>query len=287
MFVPIFLVLLTLTLLQAVRSYLAFRKNLKVAQASGIPYIKSPVYPIDRRWLVTQKLWTPLLNRLPKSWTESWLPLSMESAPWALRYAPFQKHGSDTLLTVAPRKCELKTADASVISQITSRKSDFPKPTEVYGSLRLYGQNVVTTEGPMWKAHRKVTSPSFSEKNNHMVWAESIFQAQSMMNIWMRNGPISQTVSTLGEDSMRLSLHVISRAGFGQRLQWPQQDHDIGMKGTGPSDAKIKSTQVAEGHSMSFADTLKTLLENMVWLLIVPKPILSILLHSIGDMFAD
>ena len=211
----------------------------------------------------------------------------MESAPWALRYAPFQKHGTDNLLTVAPRKCELKTADASVISQITSRRSDFPKPSEVYGSLNLYGLNVVTTEGAMWKAHRKITSPSFSEKNNSLVWAESIFQAQSMMDIFIGNGLVSSTVSTLSEDSMRLSLHVISRAGFGQRLQWPKQDHEMGRKELESSDTKIKSTKVAGGHRMSFADTLKTLLDNMVWLLIVPKPILSIALRSNGDMCAD
>ena len=287
MFLRILLILLALALLQAVRSYIAFRKNLKAAKASGIPYIKSPVYPIDRKWLVTQKLWTLLLNRLPKSWTESWLELSLENAPWTLRYAPFQKHGSDTLLTVAPRNFELKTADASVISQITSRRSDFPKPTEIYGKIKLYGSNVVSTEGETWKAHRKITSPSFSEKNNRLVWAESIFQAQSMMDILMGNSLVSSTVSTLSEDSMRLSLHVINRAGFGQRLQWPQQDQDTKIKATGPPDTKVKSTQVAQGHSMSSTDTIKTLFENLLWILIVPKPILSILLHSNGNMFAD
>lgn len=277
MFVPILLILLALALLQAVRCYIGFRKNLKAAKASGIPYVISPVYPIGRTWLVTQKLWTPFLNRLPKSWTESWLELSLEGSPWDLKYAPFQKYGSDTLLIVAPGNCELKTADASVISQITSRKSDFPKPLEVYGSLMLYGANVVTTEGTTWKAHRKITSPSFSEKNNHMVWAESIFQAQSMMDILMGDRLMSSTVSTLGEESMRLSLHVISHAGFGQRLQWPKPDQDTNRKATEPPNTKIKGSQIAGGHTMSFADTLKTLLDNMVWVLIVPTPILSIL----------
>ena len=168
------------------------------------------------------------------------------------------------------------TADASVISQITMRRSDFPKPLEVYGSLRLYGENVVTTEDQTWRAHRKISSPSFSEKNNHMVWAESIVQAQSMMDSWMKDSTSSSTITTLGEGSMRLSLHVISRAGFGQRLQWPKPNDkkDINEEAE-LVKSKANGAEIGRGHTMSYSDALSTLLENIVWVLIVPRPLLS------------
>ncbi|KAG7004463.1 cytochrome P450 [Physcia stellaris] len=249
MLLQVLLAVLGLAILQAVRSYTAFRRNLAVAKASGIPYAVLPVYSVGYFWLVTQKLWEPFLHRLPKSWTNWWLAFTLENAPWDQLYEPFAKHGSDTLLLVS-------------------------RPLEVYGSLMLYGANVVTTEGQIWKAHRKITSPPFSEKNNHLVWAEAIFQAQSMIGSWMEGGTKSPTIATLGEDSMRLALHVISRAGFGRRMQWPKSEPNK-VVGTTTSDiSEAKSVDIPEGHTMSYADTLSTLLKYMVWILLVPKFIL-------------
>lgn len=44
---------------------------------------------------------------------------------------------------------------------------------EDYEILKFFGPNVVVTEGEEWRRHRKLTGPSFSEKNNAMVWDES------------------------------------------------------------------------------------------------------------------
>ena len=286
MFVLILLTVLGLAILHAVRCYIAFRRNLAAARVSGIPYAVLPIYSVGTFWLVTQKLWEPFLHRLPKSWTNWWLALTLENAPWDQLYEPFVKHGSDTLLLVAPGKCELRTADASIISQITTRRGDFPKPLEVYGSLKLYGANVVTTEGQVWKAHRKITSPPFSEKNNHIVWAEAIFQAQSMISSWMEGGTKSLIIATLGKDSMRLALHVISRAGFGRRMQWPKSE-GIEPVETTKSDRSETSADIPEGHTMSYSDTLSTLLKYMVWILLTPKFILSMSAILCSVQYAD
>jgi cytochrome P450 len=86
----------------------------------------------------------------------------------------------------------------------------------------LFGKNVVSTEGGVWRQHRKITSPPFTEKNNHLVWAESLHQAQSMVESWVGiDGARNKTIGKVADDTMRLSLHVISRAGFGVRLLWP------------------------------------------------------------------
>lgn len=276
MLTPIVLAILALALLQTLRCYTALRRNLAAAKASGIPYVVVPIYPRATTWKFTQDLWTPFLRRLPNSWTDWWLELSLEMTSWDLLYEPFANYGSDTLLLVAPGKCELRTADAAVISQVTTRRSDFPKPLEAYGSLMLYGANVVTTEGQIWKAHRRITNPPFSEKNNRLVWAEAIFQAQSMIDSWMHGGTRSRTIANIGEDSMRLALHVISRAGFGRRMQWPMtSEGGKGDRGARPVDSAVKGIEIDEGHTMSYSDTLRTLIKYMIWILIVPMPILS------------
>jgi cytochrome P450 len=152
----------------------------------------------------------------------------------------------------------VSVADAEAISQITTRRVDFPKPIDLYGSLDIFGKNVVSTEGSIWRHHRKICSPPFTERNNRVVWQESLHQAQSMMAGWM--GPdqkVSKSLYDVSDQAMRLSLHVISRAGFGVRLTWPHEDEGI--------------QEAPEGHKLTFKDALTELLENLLVVLIVPK----------------
>src|SRR5690349_8530879 len=93
---------------------------------------------------------------------------------WHELYAPLEELGTDTFITVTPIKNVLWVATAEVIHQITSRREAFPKPLRDYKVLDIYGQNVVTTEGAEWKMHRKATSPGFNEKNNALVFTETI-----------------------------------------------------------------------------------------------------------------
>lgn len=196
-----------------------------------------------------------------------------------MRYEPFKRLGTDTFLLVNPERNELYTADADVVSQITTRRSDFPKPVETYQSIKIYGDNVVTAEGQTWRHHRKITSPPFSEKNNHLVWTETLEQSQAMVNSWFDGNTAkggSKTIYTLAADTMRLSLYVISKAGFGVRLQWPaiKRDHANGhvqIKGLGSAS----SSDIPEGYTMSYTDALGSVLHNILWILILSPFVLS------------
>ena len=184
-------------------------------------------------------------------------------------------------MTVAPGGIVVWVADASAINQIATRRNDFPKPIKMYGSIDLFGKNVVTTEGQVWRRHRKITSPPFTEKNNHMVWAESIHQAQAMLKSWLgdsRDG--TKTATKVADDTMRLSLHVISRAGFGVRLLWPGIE-DGASPELADEDAKVPDgvatscVGVGTGHTLSYTDALGSLLHNIVVVLLMPRFLLS------------
>jgi hypothetical protein len=45
------------------------------------------------------------------------------------------------------------------------------KILESYKILEIYGPNIISIEGVEWKQRRNVTSPSFNEKNNVLVFA--------------------------------------------------------------------------------------------------------------------
>lgn len=254
--------------------YRCFARNLAAAKASGLTYVVVPVFVFNRFWLITHRLWWPLLERLPRRWTESWLDLLDPEWVWKRLYGPFQKLGTDVFFTVSPGANMLWVADPSTISQIAFRRFDFPKPIDIYGAVDIYGKNVVTTEGAVWKNHRKITSPPFTEKNNHLVWAESIHQAQCMVQSWVgMDGTGNKTITKVADDTMRLSLHVISRAGFGRRLLWPGIEDEMEHHGGAevPRDGQRTSSNVPEGHTMSYTSALTVLLHQILWILALPS----------------
>ncbi|KAF7505768.1 hypothetical protein GJ744_000439 [Endocarpon pusillum] len=260
------LLLLPLGLISAVavNCYLCFRRNIEKAKESGIPYVVVPVFVLHRFWLTTHPLWLKLArNFLPEEWIESWYDYVRPEFPWELRNEPFKKLGSDTILSVSGGDFCLWTADADVISQITTRRNDFPKPTHLYASVDVYGKNVATTEGAAWRRHRKLTTPLFTERNNHLVWAETLDQTQAMLDVWLgKNRQGNQTVDRIMDDTMRLSLHVISRAGFGRKLEWPQIQNE--------------EAELGEGHSMSYTYALHFLLDHIIFAFLFNHTILKL-----------
>jgi len=194
---------------------------------------------------------------LPLAWTQSWLKYMEIDHIWMQGYAPFRQFGSDSFVIVSPTKNTLYVADAEAVVHITTRRNDFPKPLEMYGGIDVYGKNVVSLEGQMWRHHRKITSPPFTEKNNQLVWKESVHQAESMIIQWVgKDGHASGPISTGAEDAMRLSLHVISRAGFGVQLEWPHEE---------------THQAIPNGHTLSYKAAIETLLHKLFVVMLTPR----------------
>lgn len=168
--------------------------------------------------------------------------------------------------SVAPGRISLDVADAQAIAQITTRRADFPKPLELYGATEIFGKNLISVEGATWKIHRKIAQPSFSEKNNRVVWAEALHQGQAMVENWFIKGDetsgVTGSIRTLAQDTMRLSLAVISKAGFGREVLWPfEEERRFGPGGEG----------LPEGHEMTYTYSMRMLVKHLLWVLIPPN----------------
>ncbi|KAK6378961.1 putative P450 monooxygenase [Exophiala oligosperma] len=257
----------------SVTTFINLFRNIQKARSSGIVYVVVPVYYLNRFWLVTHRLYLPLLAKLPRRWTW-WVDFCLPDFNFNYSIEVFQRMGHDTFLLVSPGGIIMHTADPAVIHQITTRRNDFPKPTAIYRSLDIYGKNVVSTEGSMWRQHRKATSPPFTEKNNHLVWAESIDLANAMLSSWVGpDGKGGQTVDRVMDDTMRLSLYVISRAGFGRKLEWPSADAkaDIDINYNDASKIQNQKDDRDGGHSMSYTYAIHCLLDNILFQFLLPR----------------
>lgn len=190
------------------------------------------------------------------------------------RHEWFAKLG-ESFLIASPGRLVMLTDNAETIRTITLKREQFPKWTAVYSILRQFGENVLTTEGSIWRMHRKVTSASFNERNAALVFREAIAQTQGLLRMWTgpSGGTRKEPLVSLQHDTMRLALNIISYVGFGMRLLWPGETHPAG---TDPKLLKYGSHEPTAGHELSFTDTMEILLEYLLLLLIIPRWILSV-----------
>ncbi|KZV68494.1 cytochrome P450 [Peniophora sp. CONT] len=143
-------------------------------------------------------------------------------------------------------------ADPDAIKEVTSNRTRFVKPVEVYESICLYGSNIVASEGEEWKRHRKITAPAFSERNNRLVWDETVRIVDDLMNDIWQNAP-TVTVNDAVDFTIPIAIFVISAAGFGQRATW------------------LENRTPSAGHKMTFKDAVHKLCAELITVMSTPK----------------
>lgn len=219
--------------------------------------------------MVLGPLIVPWLKKLPAFMINPWIRYIEPDWNWARKYAAFKDMNSDVFLVVSGGFIVLWVSDADVASEIIARREDFPKPIESYAVLDLFGSNVVTTAGQHWRAHRKITAPPFNERNNLLVWQESVEKSQAMLKSWITPLPGSAqtpTIKTLSDDCMRVALHIIAWAGFRQKLKWPTRISE------GKYDEKASDEEKLEkGHKMSFQASIHKVLVHIYLILGAPR----------------
>ena len=93
---------------------------------------------------------------------------------------------------------------------------------------------------------------------------EMLMPGSCKMASWLQDeGEGSRTLSTIADDAMRLSLHILSKAAFGVPMTWPEKG-----KAT-------RSNGLDHGHSMSYTEAQATLLRSIIWVLVCPHFVLS------------
>ncbi|XP_006461186.1 hypothetical protein AGABI2DRAFT_150975 [Agaricus bisporus var. bisporus H97] len=141
-------------------------------------------------------------------------------------------------------------ADATAIKDLATVRR-FPKPVQIYEAINIYGRNILSTDGELWKKYRRISAPSFSEKNNRLVWAETLRIVDDLVdNIWNNT---DATIAHGVDITLPLALLVIGTAGFGQTVSWEDN-----------ANAKSKN------HLLTFREALHTTASNLVYNSVFP-----------------
>ncbi|KZV90451.1 cytochrome P450 [Exidia glandulosa HHB12029] len=181
----------------------------------------------------------------------------------------YQKLGWDAEVevTMSPKVAAAVTiCDAEVIKLIASSNARFPKPVELYELLLVFGSNIVASSGDLWKRHRRIAAPAFSERNNRLVWDESIRVVDEVFESW---GSGEVHISDAKAFTLNVTLLVLSIASFGKRISWDE-------KHVAPP-----------GYRFTFGDALHIVSERMVYKVLVPASIQAYTIPRIRDAFED
>ncbi|KAG8694806.1 hypothetical protein FRC08_008248, partial [Ceratobasidium sp. 394] len=155
---------------------------------------------------------------------------------WEFKYSLFDgcKWDVHTMVGFLSGTSGYLVSNLDTIKQMSISRTTFTKPVKDYGTLDVFGPNLVVTEGDQWKRQRRICAPAFSDRNNSYVWSTTTSLVDEMMATWTKHDPTR--ISNICEDvTMPLALCVIAKAGFGQEIRWtdeapPPSNHELTFK---------------------------------------------------------
>ncbi|KAK0479259.1 cytochrome P450 [Armillaria novae-zelandiae] len=170
------------------------------------------------------------------------------------KYEVYKQTGWDIVacVTAFPARIEFLVADATLIKDITSSCALFPKPVSMFQRLSIFGPNIVASEGDTWRKYRKISAPAFSDRNNRLVWDESLKITEDLIKTVWKNEDVVEVEHAV-EVTLSIALKVIGVAGFGHKMDWQ-------------ADTVVPAT-----HTMSFHDALNLASIGIVLKLGVPR----------------
>ncbi|KAF9039207.1 cytochrome P450 [Panaeolus papilionaceus] len=164
------------------------------------------------------------------------------------KHEAFQRVGWDAIssIFVSPEvTTTIELADADAIREVNSTRARFPKPLDQYEVLTFFGRNIVASEGEEWKKYRKISASAFSDRNNVLVWDETIKVVNDLFEGAWKGKTVISVENAVEEVTLPLALFVISIAGFGYAISWDDGALPKGHKMTFKNALHISARDIA------------------------------------------
>ncbi|KAL4925351.1 cytochrome P450 [Aspergillus undulatus] len=285
----LWLYLLALPVIYTLNSITSLLHNRSLARKTNLPYIIWPFFEANLFYLALWGTrWFPYI-------VNQWLPESIADhvndsvfrARWDVKDRMAKRYGG-VYLYVTPGGISYNIADADVVSQICKARQNFVKPVKHLEAFDMYGSSIFTTEGSQWTQHHRATAPAFNDKNNALVWTESIRQAREMTCYWSekysndeRYGS-SFALPDAREDILKLSVNVICSAGFGVKLPFkpaPEGRADVA------EDLFMDAVTPASGYRFTFRSVMEYMNRSMMTVFIANGVLPKWIPHSVLPFF--
>ncbi|KAL4960034.1 cytochrome P450 [Aspergillus stella-maris] len=242
--------------------------NRSLARKTNLPYI---LFPFSEANIIFLALWSTVWFPYV---VNNWLSLALADlvndsvfrGRWNVKDRMAMKYGG-VYLYVTPGGISCNVADGDVVEQVCRARTSFVKPVKHMEGLNMFGPSIFTTEGSQWAQHHRSTAPAFNDKNNALVWTETMQQTRDMIQYWQQRyceGCISKSsfvVPDAREDVLKLSLNIICSAGFGVRLPFKPT---IAGTATTAKDLFQDAVTPAPGYRFTFRAVMEYMNRSMM-----------------------
>ncbi|KAI0487071.1 cytochrome P450 [Xylaria cf. heliscus] len=239
-------------------SWVCLLSNYLSARKLGVPIRVLPISHGNPFWMIVDRRVTSIFKHFPfgdNNFTRyNWRGWEVRD-----RYRSHLEMG-DVYVQVTPGRNWLYLCSPESLLELLRRKSDFPRPLELYKLLDIFGPNLSTVDGRQWKKQRKITASCFNESTHEVVWTESLALATDMLQSWSKK----EAVKSTADDVRTLSLHVLSKAGFGKSFKF--QAHN---------EHELNNTNPEFDPALNYKESLKIVLDNCVLIMALGKGFLS------------
>ncbi|KAJ7434462.1 cytochrome P450 [Mycena latifolia] len=167
---------------------------------------------------------------------------------WNWRRSTFFNHGYDVISMVPLLVGEpcYYTSSPDVMRQLLNgdTRTGLVKPRWLTAPLLLWGDNLVSASGEMWKRHRRIMAPAFTTNTYSLVVAETIALYRELVAAEGWEGQ-DKIIVTDNHILHQLTLIIIARCGFGIRMPWTDISSEKGGMSFGAALAMVTKTAIA------------------------------------------
>lgn len=133
MYIQIFLALSSLVMTWTLWSWYCLYQNYRIACKIGIPIRIIPISHENPLWMaVDKRFFIPLFQRVPFG-TGTFTRFNWRGWEFADKYKSHMEMG-DVFMIVTPGRNWLYVCDPQALADIFQRRSDFPRPLEIFGN---------------------------------------------------------------------------------------------------------------------------------------------------------
>ncbi|KAK8005919.1 hypothetical protein PG991_012216, partial [Apiospora marii] len=224
--------------------------NVRQARGLGVPVVRLPVDVNNLLWILVQPHVWKVLDRLPVPWSAYPTCVRYARRGW---YMPARAEAHVRLgpvwALVTPVQICVHVADPDAILDMVTRRGDFQRPGPELKLLELYGPCISTASWEEWPRHRKPVATPFNK---------TLRQAQVMLAFWTAKSEDGGGIPSYQADTQMLSLNVLASIGFGSHYDFRGSDEPA-----------------VDGEIGDYRDSLMTVLDNIILLMLVPFHVLT------------
>lgn len=220
-------------------------RNYLTARRSNLPLLLTPPHPNHILWQLLGVPLRPLLRSLLPPSLFSRVNHTTYGYEWTERRSTHARLGPSFLLVTSGNN-ELNVADPALATEILRRPKDFRQTLIGSQVMRIFGDNLITSEGEHWSRQRRLVARNVNEKISGLVWDEAGVQTREMVGVYEEeSGGVTAEVA---EGLKGVAINVLGVAGYGVRRGWRESRGAVALAAGGEVEAgRVQRNNVVGG----------------------------------------